>query len=230
MLQQILEARAGIRPWARASFPPSGCGRAGRRRRGLSDRRARPARRRRRRAARRERRACRPSPLRSRARNTCARTTPASVLRSAIPIPASPSSAARATISSGCEAPRRNEKFVIAASSAKRGSKADHSPSPLRAGRRCPPKAPDEGLTPPSVVSRLNRSNGASRPSTAATIVFSTFSSIARQHVAIPEPQYVIALRTSHCVSFVVVAACRHVASHRIRRRARCSKQTKSTM
>ena len=78
---------------------------------------------------------------------TCARTTPASVLRSAIPIPANPSSAARATISSGCEAPRRKEKFVIAASSAKRGARRimeDHPFSPL-AGRRWR-EAPDEGL------------------------------------------------------------------------------------
>src|SRR5271163_1510612 len=53
---------------------------------------------------------------------TCARTTPASVLRSAIPIPVKPRAAARATSSSGCEAPRRNEKFVVVASSAKRGA------------------------------------------------------------------------------------------------------------
>ena len=65
--------------------------------------------------------------------NVCARTTPASELRSAMPIPASPSSAARATISSGCEAPRRNEKFVIAANSANCGS--SRSRAALRARR-----------------------------------------------------------------------------------------------
>src|SRR5262245_31545953 len=47
-----------------------------------------------------------------------ARTTPATELRSAIPRAASSSSRARATSSSGCEAPRRNEKLVVTASSA----------------------------------------------------------------------------------------------------------------
>ncbi len=69
--------------------------------------------------------------------NVCARTTPASELRSAIPIPASPSSAARATISSGCEAPRRNEKFVVAANSANRGSsRIKEAPLLMRAKSR----------------------------------------------------------------------------------------------
>src|SRR5579883_2833824 len=54
---------------------------------------------------------------------TCARTTPASELRSATPIPCSLSAAAFATNSSGCDAPRRNEKLVIVASSAKRGAR-----------------------------------------------------------------------------------------------------------
>src|SRR6266545_712652 len=49
---------------------------------------------------------------------TWARTTPATVLRSATPRPESPSSLARATSSSGCEAPRRKEKLVVTASSA----------------------------------------------------------------------------------------------------------------
>ena len=69
--------------------------------------------------------------------NVCARTTPASELWSAMPIPASPSSAARATISSGCEAPRRNEKFVVAANSANRGSsRIKEAPSFMRAKSR----------------------------------------------------------------------------------------------
>src|SRR5690242_4495157 len=48
-----------------------------------------------------------------------ARTTPASVLRSAMPMAARPSAAACRTISCACEAPRRNEKLVAATSSAK---------------------------------------------------------------------------------------------------------------
>ena len=47
-----------------------------------------------------------------------ARTSPAQVLRSAMPMAASPSSAACPTISPGCEAPLRNEKFVVTTSSA----------------------------------------------------------------------------------------------------------------
>ena len=49
---------------------------------------------------------------------TCARTTPASVLRSVSAIAARPSSAARRTSSSGCEPPRRNEKLLVTCSSA----------------------------------------------------------------------------------------------------------------
>ena len=41
-----------------------------------------------------------------------ARTTPASELRSVIPIAAIPSMPAAETSSQGCEAPRRNEKLV----------------------------------------------------------------------------------------------------------------------
>ncbi len=49
-----------------------------------------------------------------------ARTTPAKLLRSAMPMAASPSAPAVATISCGCEAPRRKEKLVVTASSAYR--------------------------------------------------------------------------------------------------------------
>ena len=49
---------------------------------------------------------------------TCARTTPASVLRSVSASAARPSSAARSTSSSGCEPPRRNEKLLVICSSA----------------------------------------------------------------------------------------------------------------
>jgi hypothetical protein len=48
----------------------------------------------------------------------CARTTPASVLRSVRAIADRPSSAARSTSSSGCEPPRRNEKLLVICSSA----------------------------------------------------------------------------------------------------------------
>src|SRR5215813_5045012 len=47
-----------------------------------------------------------------------ARTTPAKLLRSAMPIVARPSASACATISAGWEAPRRKEKLVVTASSA----------------------------------------------------------------------------------------------------------------
>ena len=47
-----------------------------------------------------------------------ARTTPASVLRSAMPSPVCPNSSAVSTMFGPGEAPRRNEKFVAAASSA----------------------------------------------------------------------------------------------------------------
>ena len=49
---------------------------------------------------------------------TWARTAPASVLRSAMPMAASPSSAARSTSSSAWEAPRRKLKLLTACSSA----------------------------------------------------------------------------------------------------------------
>ena len=48
----------------------------------------------------------------------CMRTTPASELQSVTANASYPSSAARTTSSSGCEAPRRNEKFVRQCSSA----------------------------------------------------------------------------------------------------------------
>ena len=47
-----------------------------------------------------------------------ARTTPARLLRSAIPRASRPRAAAVATSSSGCEAARRKEKLLAAASSA----------------------------------------------------------------------------------------------------------------
>ncbi len=47
-----------------------------------------------------------------------ARTTPARVLRSAIPTAASPSALAAITSSPGCEAPRRKLKLLVAWSSA----------------------------------------------------------------------------------------------------------------
>src|SRR6266705_6278870 len=48
----------------------------------------------------------------------CARTTPATELRSAMPRPESPSVLARSISSSAWEAPRRKEKLVVTASSA----------------------------------------------------------------------------------------------------------------
>ncbi len=47
----------------------------------------------------------------------CARTTPATELRSQSPMPSSPTCAACSISSSGCEAPRRNEKFEATANS-----------------------------------------------------------------------------------------------------------------
>jgi len=47
-----------------------------------------------------------------------ARTTPARLLRSVMATASSPSSAARSTSSSGCEAPVRKVKFVVTHSSA----------------------------------------------------------------------------------------------------------------
>jgi hypothetical protein len=49
---------------------------------------------------------------------TCARTTPASVLRSVNAIADRPSSAARSTSSSGWDPPRKNEKLLVTCSSA----------------------------------------------------------------------------------------------------------------
>src|SRR5215217_4866437 len=48
----------------------------------------------------------------------CARTTPATELRSATPSAARPSVCTRSTNSAGCDAPRRKEKLVVTASSA----------------------------------------------------------------------------------------------------------------
>ncbi len=50
--------------------------------------------------------------------NSPCRTTPATVLRSAIPKPACPSKSAVSTMSWAGDAPRRKEKFVAATSSA----------------------------------------------------------------------------------------------------------------
>src|SRR5918994_2525036 len=58
----------------------------------------------------------------------CARTTPATELRSATPSAARPSTCACSTNSSGCDAPRRKEKLVVTASSAYADIDSTHPP------------------------------------------------------------------------------------------------------
>src|SRR6202521_1242690 len=79
---------------------------------------------------------------------------PARLLRSVIPIARWPAAAAVTTSSSGCEAPRRNEKLVVTCSSAYRGAasgkNAMDKPARLMvAGVKTRPEQPE---TPPLLV------------------------------------------------------------------------------
>src|SRR5215472_15429292 len=77
---------------------------------------------------------------------------PARLLRSVIAIARWPSAAAVSTSSSGCEAPRRNEKFVVTCSSAYRGSGKDAMDKPARFVVAAVETRPEQPEAPPLLV------------------------------------------------------------------------------